>query len=114
MDHRIRKEDPVETLHVTPGATRSAAERLREFGVEPVSFSLVPLTPTLLIPPQVVNKTAGLDVAHIEPVMEGRPGYRVSIRNLTTKPAVMFFLKAHKDSQFSWSREGRTSKMAAP
>jgi len=98
-----QKEDPVETLYVTrERPVRS--ERLREFGVEPVSFSLVPLTPTLLIPPQVVNKTAGLDVAHIEPVMQGRPGYRVSIRNLTTKPAVMCFLKAYKDSQFSWSK----------
>jgi hypothetical protein len=98
-----QKEDPVETLYVTrERPVRS--ERLREFGVEPVTFSLAPLKPTVLIPPQVVNKTAGLDVAHIEPVMNPKPGYRLSIRNLTTKPAVMFFLKAYKDSQFSWSK----------
>ena len=98
-----QKEEPVETVYVTrEQPVRS--ERLREFGVEPVTFSLVPLKPTVLIPPQVVNKTAGLDVSHIEPVMNTRPGYRVSIRNLTTKPAVMFFLKAYKDSRFAWSK----------
>src|SRR5262245_19964210 len=57
-----QKEDPVETLHVTREQP-VRAERLREFGVEPVAFSLVPLIPTLLTLPQVVTKTAGLDVA---------------------------------------------------
>jgi hypothetical protein len=97
-----QKEDPVETVYVTREQP-VRAERLREFGVEPVTFSLVPLKPTMLTPPQVVNKTAGLDVAHIESVMDVRRGYRVSIRNLTTKPAVMFFLKAYTDSRFAWS-----------
>jgi len=98
-----QKEDAVETLYVTRDEP-VRSERLRAFGVEPVTFSLVPVKPTVLIPPQVVNKTAGLDVAHIEPVMSARPGYRVSIRNLTTKPAVMFFLKAYMDSRFAWSK----------
>ena len=101
-----QQEDRVDSFTLTLHQ-RVSVEALREFGLEPVTFSLVPLDATTLLPPGVVNKTAGLAVENIEPLTDPDPRYRLTIRNLTQRSVVMFFVKAFASDRLAMSgRQG--------
>ena len=99
-------QELVESMIVRPDQP-TIGERLRDFGLEPVTFSLLPLDATTLLPPHVDNETAGLSVENIETVVEPDPRYRLTIRNLSRQPAVMFFVKTFVADQLITSgRQG--------
>jgi hypothetical protein len=101
-----QQEDRVGSFHVRLHQTVTV-EALRDYGLEPVTFSLIPLDRTTLIPPGVVNQTAGLAVESFEPITDPDPRYRVVIRNLTTKAAVMFFVNTFAADRLATSgRQG--------
>lgn len=101
-----QEEEQVESVTVRADQP-TVVERLRDFGLEPVTFSLIPLDATTLVPPRVDNQTAGLSVENIEMVLDPDPRYRVTVRNLTQKPAIMFFVKTFVADQLTSSgRQG--------
>ena len=101
-----QEEEQVESVTVRADQP-AVVERLRDFGLEPVTLSLIPLDATLLAPPRVENETAGLSVENIEVLVDPDPRYRVTVRNLTQKAAIMFFVKTFVADQLSSSgRQG--------
>jgi hypothetical protein len=92
------REDAVAEVVVAP-RDAVTVEALRAAGVAPVTLSLTALADTRLHQPQVVNRTAGLEVTDIELVMTPRPQYRISVTNVTTQPAVNFHFVAHRDGR---------------
>ena len=102
-----QQEDQVDSFVLRFHQQPVRVEALREYGLEPVTFSLIPLDPTTLIAPGVANRTAGLAVENIETVTDPDPRYRVTIRNLTQKAAVMFFVRAFASDRLALSgRQG--------
>ncbi|MGH9176521.1 MAG: hypothetical protein ACRD1H_19280, partial [Vicinamibacterales bacterium] len=101
-----REKEAVETILVKPGE-RIVVESLRDFGIQPVTFALTALSRTTLHTPQIVNKTAGLEVTDIESVMEPAPKYRISVKNLSTKAAMTFQVQSYRENQLTLSgRQG--------
>jgi hypothetical protein len=96
------REDAVATVIVAPGQVVTI-EALREIGVAPVILSTTALADTRLHPPQVVNKTAGLEVTDVELVMTPRPRYRIAVTNVSAQPAVNFHVVAHQGGRRSLS-----------
>jgi hypothetical protein len=92
------REDPIATVVVGPNDVVTI-EALRGVGVAPVTLSLTALGDTTLHQPQVVNRTAGLEVTDIELVMTPRPHYRISVTNVSSQPAVNFHVAAHQGGQ---------------
>ena len=88
------QEDHVAQVVVRPGEIVTV-EELRAFGVSPVTFSTVPLPPSMLYPPQVLNRTAGLEVVDIEVMLDPSPTYRVVVRNVSSRAAVNFHVITH-------------------
>jgi hypothetical protein len=81
------REDAVVDVVVAPDDVVTI-EALRHAGVAPVTLSLTALADTRLHPPQVVNRTAGLEVTDIELVMTPRPQYRISRSRPSMKSGV--------------------------
>jgi hypothetical protein len=92
------REDAVAEVVVAPGEGVTV-DALRGAGVAPVKLSLTALADTRLHQPQVVNRTAGLEVTDIELVMTPRPQYRISVTNVAAQPAVNFHVVAHRDGR---------------
>ena len=92
------QEQPVATVVVAPGA-RVAVDALRNVGVAPVVMTLTSLSPATLYQPQVVNRTAGLDVVNIEVRVDPSPRYEITVKNLSSQPAVNFHIVAYREER---------------
>lgn len=92
------KEQPVATVVVERG-TPIVVDALRSVGVAPVTLRLTSLSPTTLYPPRVVNRTAGLDVVSIEVLQDPSPRYEVTLRNVSSQPALNFHVVAYRGSR---------------
>lgn len=88
------KEEAVATVLVRRG-DRVTIDALRGFGVRPVTLSLTPLLPSTLSQPNVLNRTAGLEVVDIAATDEPGARYRISVKNVSSRPAVNFHFIAH-------------------
>ena len=71
-------------------------DALRSVGVAPVTLRFTALSPTTLYPPAVLNRTAGLDVVSIEVLQEPNPRYEVTVRNVSSQPALNFHVVARR------------------
>jgi hypothetical protein len=91
-------ETPVATVVVREGQQVSV-DALASFGVMPVTFKLTSLSPTVLYPPRVLNRTAGLEVLNVEAVYDPGPRYQVTVKNVSSRPAVNFHFIAHHGGQ---------------
>ena len=89
------QEQPVATVVVERGAP-VIVDALRSVGVAPVTLRLTSLSPTTLYPPTVVNRTATLDVVSIEVLQQPNPRYEVTVRNLSSQPALNFHVVAYR------------------
>jgi hypothetical protein len=49
--------------------------------------------PTAQHQPQIDNRTTALQIESVDVVTEGAPGYRVSVRNLSSKPVLSFYVQ---------------------
>jgi hypothetical protein len=96
------QEQPVATVVVIPGVP-STVDALRSIGVAPIVLALAPLAPTTLYQPRVLNRTAGLDVVNIEVVVDPVPRYEISVRNVSSQPAVNFHVVTYREDQRSLS-----------
>jgi hypothetical protein len=90
-----QKELPVATVTVTPDQP-VVIEALREYGVAPVTLSTRALDPTTLYPPQFDNKTAALQVTDVDVTSDGVPAYRITVRNVSSKPVMTFHVESYQ------------------
>lgn len=97
-----QKEDVVATVSIKPGERR-VVEELRDFGAQPVTLSLMALAASVLYPPKVANKTAGLEVSDIEAITEPAPHYRIHVRNVSAKAAMTVHFQSYRDGRPSLS-----------
>jgi hypothetical protein len=82
-------------------------EALSSYGVNPVKLSVTDVEAPTLYPPQVENKTAALHVESVEIVDAPRPGYRVTVRNYSSKPVLSFAVETANGAQRALSgRQG--------
>ena len=84
------REDHVTIVRVTP-TEAVTVDALRDVGVMPVTLSLTNLAATQLHQPQVVNKTAGLEVTNVVLITEAaKPHYRITVKNVSSQAAMNF------------------------
>jgi hypothetical protein len=78
---------------------RVTIDALRGFGVLPVTLSLTTLAPSALTAPAVLNRTSGLEVVDIAITEEPAARYRLTVKNLSSRPAVNFHVIAHRNDR---------------
>jgi hypothetical protein len=89
------KEQQIATVIVERGAP-VMVDALRGVGVAPVTLRLTALSPTTLYPATALNRTAGLDIVSIEVLQEPNPRYEVTVRNVSSQPALNFHVVAYR------------------
>jgi hypothetical protein len=91
----LEDEVPVTSVVVTHGA-HVIVKELRAFGVEPIDLSLdeaAPMTPYL---PTVFSVSPNLEIASVAPRDAPYPGYRIPVRNLSSKAAANFHVQTYR------------------
>jgi hypothetical protein len=109
--HRI----PVATVNVTAKGPVTA-DQLTTFGVEPVSFSIVPVHPSALEAPTVASASASL-VATVELADGEGPTFRVMVRNFSTRAVRGFGIEgthAGRKAVSAYRRGPRQSILISP
>lgn len=89
------KEDVVSTIVLTRGQ-HLVVEKLRTVGVQPVDLALedvAPLTPFL---PSVVSITPEIEISAVELLPGAYPGYRVTVRNLSSRSIAYFHFQSYR------------------
>jgi hypothetical protein len=92
-----QKELPVAKVTVTADQP-VVLDGLRDYGVAPVTLSTRALDPTTLYPPQFENKTAALQIMDVDVTADGEPAYRITVRNVSSKPVMTFHVEAYQGS----------------
>jgi hypothetical protein len=85
----------VATVLVTRG-THVVVDALRKFGVEPVDFSLADAAPFTPYLPTVFAVTPKLEIGPVELLNAPYPGYRITVRNLSSKTAANFHIQSYR------------------
>ena len=93
-----QKELSVASVVVAPDE-RVRIDALSEFGVAPVVLSIGEFVPTTLYHPQFENKTAALQVESVDILTDDAPGYRITVRNLSSKPVMTFHVESYEGRQ---------------
>ena len=75
---------PVAFVLVPPGA-KIVVKELTKFGVQPVTLSMVEVRPTSPYLPTVSSASAQIEIARVDLLTAPYPGYRVTLRNLSSK-----------------------------
>ena len=86
-------EQPVRVTRIARGAHVPVPELL-DFGVQPVILSLadaVPMTPFL---PSVVCVSPDIEISQVDTLSAPYPGYRVRLRNLSSKTVATFHVRS--------------------
>jgi hypothetical protein len=78
-------------------------DALAGVGVAPITLTLAPLLPTTLPPPLVRNQTAGLEIASVEVPQSPAPSYQVTVKNVSSQPAVNFHFATYLDDRLASS-----------
>src|SRR5262249_40386916 len=81
-----REERPVAEGLVTPGP-RLVVGPVKKVGVEPVILSMAAVAPFTPYPPTVVSVSPEIEIASLEVRSAPYPGYRITLRNLSSKSA---------------------------
>src|SRR4051812_10283799 len=89
---------PVATVIVSPGS-RVVVEGLRKYGVQPVTLSMVPVTPMTPYLPSVFSVSPRIEIAGVELLTAPYPGYRITLRNLGTQGVSNFHLQSYRGSE---------------
>ena len=95
-------EQPIKVLTIARG-TRVAVPELSSYGFEPVVLSLadaVPMTPFL---PSVVSVSPEIEISQVDTLSAPYPGYRVRLRNLSSKTVATFHARAYGRPETSMS-----------
>ena len=90
----MHDEQPVRELMIARGE-RVRVSELRAFGVEPIVLSLAdtePMTPFL---PTVISVAPELEISAVELLSAPYPGYRVRVRNVSTRTVATFHVQSY-------------------
>jgi hypothetical protein len=83
---------------IAPGA-HILVEALRRFGVQPIELSTTVVLPMTPYPPTVVSVTPAIEISSVDVMPVPTPGYRITIRNTSSKSVASFQVK-------SWRGDG--------
>jgi hypothetical protein len=89
------REDLVATVLVSPGA-HVVVDQLRAYGVQPVSLALVEAAPMVPFLPSVLSITPELEIGAVDLLRAPYPGYRVTVRNLSSKTVANFHVQGYR------------------
>ncbi len=90
----------IEVANVLVGQAEALTiEELSRYGVKPVVLAAGAYVPTAQYQPQIDNRTTALQIERVDVVTDGAPGYRVSVRNLSSKPVLSFYVQTHSSGK---------------
>lgn len=87
---------------------RAAAEAMRNYGYEPMEFTVVRVRPVPLPPPAAASQVPSVVVAGVEERPGNFPSYTVALRNLSHKDIIYLELHTHAGGRrvsTQWPRE---------
>ena len=90
-----QREDAVASVTVVPGA-HVVVDALRAFGVQPVDLSMAVAAPLTPFVPSVVSITPDLEISAVDVVSAPYVGYRITVRNLTSKSIANFRFMSYR------------------
>jgi len=108
-------EQLVKRVTISKGA-RVTVQELASYGFAPVVLSLadaVPMTPFL---PSVVSVSPELEISQVDTLAAPYPGYRVRLRNLSSKAVATFHMRAYgrPEKSLSTVKAGNHGRPAMP
>jgi hypothetical protein len=74
----------LEDVLITPGS-RIVVDALTKFGIEPITLSMATVAPMTPYFPTVVSVTPLIEIANVAILNAPYPGYRITLRNLSSK-----------------------------
>ncbi|CAN5769829.1 hypothetical protein BH24ACI5_BH24ACI5_09160 [soil metagenome] len=98
----------VATVRVSPDTPVTMSE-LRAYGVEPITFSIVPVAATGAYAPVSVSVSAQVDV-RAEPIGPNASAYRVTVTNRSSVPLIWFHFQTYRGEHRSVSARKRGSR----
>ena len=106
-----QQEDIVADVIVSPGA-HVLVEELRGLGIEPVDMSLADVAPMVPFLPSVLGVTSDLEISGVDLLTAPYPGYRITLRNLSSTSIANFHVQSYRGSEVAISmiprgKEGR-------
>jgi hypothetical protein len=93
---------PVDSVVITPGS-HVVVDALTRFGVQPVTLSMMDVTPATLFRPTVVSVSPQIDIAAVE-----SKRYRITLRNLGSKAVANVHLQSYRLQEKALSTLKRT------
>jgi hypothetical protein len=83
---------------ITPGS-RIVVDALTTFGIEPITLSMATVAPLTPYFPTVVSVTPLIEIANVELLNAPYPGYRITLRNLSTKGASNAHVQSYRGEE---------------
>jgi hypothetical protein len=83
---------------ITP-ESRVVVDALRKFGIEPITLSMATVAPLTPYFPTVVSVTPLVEIANVELLNAPYPGYRITLRNLSTKAASNAHVQSYRGDE---------------
>ena len=96
------REESVATYHLGENEAHVVSE-LKSFGVEPFEIKVIRVSPTVVTPNNVINKTQSLEVVAIKAVDSTLPQYQLTLRNLSNKTISALWLSVEHDGKLQTS-----------
>lgn len=91
-------EKPVAEYLISPGV-HVVVDALRAFGVEPITLSMTTVAPFTPYPPIVMSVSPQIEIAVVELRSAPYPGYRITLRNLSSKAVSNVRFQAYRGDQ---------------
>jgi len=98
---------PVASVVISPGM-QVVVDGLTQFGVQPVTLSMVAVAPMTPYLPTVVSVSPEIEIANVELLTTPYPGYRVTLRNLGSKAASNVHVQSYRGAEKALSALKRT------
>jgi hypothetical protein len=103
------QEDVVAIVRVSPGA-HVLVDELRAFGLQPIDLSLADAAPMEPFFPSVLSVTPELEISAVDLLTAPYPGYRITVRNLSSKPIANFQVQSYRGTNRAISTVQRGSE----
>ena len=92
------EEVRIADLLITP-ESRIVVDGLRKFGIEPITLSMATVAPLTPYFPTVVSVTPLIEIANVELLSAPYPGYRITLRNLSSKGASNAHVQSYRGEE---------------
>jgi hypothetical protein len=87
---------------ITPGSC-VVVDALTKFGIEPITLSMAAVAPLTPYFPTVVSVTPLIEIANVELRTAPYPGYRITLRNLSSKSASNAHVQSYRGGEKAMS-----------